>query len=122
MLCIYLNKTIYMHFIEPADRNQIIFMNKLDDLVGSDNSIRILDCMIDFIIKENPLAFIDKGQFSIGRKAYFPGLFIKLYIYGYFNGTAVRANAGRAVKIEGLDGKLQNQHIKGKLISEERQL
>jgi len=165
-----------MHFIEPADRNQIIFMNKLDDLVDSDNSIRILDCMIDFIIKENPLAFIDKGQFSIGRKAYFPGLFIKLYIYGYFNGinssrklereaqrnieviwlsgalkpdfktiadyrkdnggkieqvlrqfmaflrnegyitgqtvsldgTKVRANAGRAIKIEGLDGKLQN--------------
>ena len=62
-----------MHFIEPADRNQIIFMNKLDDLVGSDNSIRILDCMIDFIIKENPLAFIERDSFPSAEKPIFPG-------------------------------------------------
>jgi transposase len=165
-----------MHFIEPSDRNQIVFMNKLDDFVGLDNSVRLLDFMIDSIIKENPLSFIDKGKFSIGRRAYAPGLFIKLYIYGYFNGinssrklereaqrnleviwllgalkpdfktiadyrkdngdkieqvlqqfisflkaegyieghtvsldgTKVRANAGQAIKMEGLEGKLQN--------------
>jgi transposase len=171
-----LNKILYMHYIEPSDRNQIIFMNKLDDFVSSDNSVRLLDYMIDSIIKEQPLSFIDKGQFSIGRRAYAPGLFIKLYIYGYFNGinssrklereaqrnleviwllgalrpdfktiadyrkdngdkiervlqqfisflrtegyieghtvsldgTKVRAYAGQAIKMEGLEGKLQN--------------
>jgi transposase len=75
-----------MHFIEPADRNQIIFMNKLDDIVSSDNIVRVLDDLVDSIIKKTPTLYIDKGQFSIGRKAYSPALFIKLYIYGYFNG------------------------------------
>jgi transposase len=165
-----------MHFIEPADRNQILFMNKLDDLVCADNIVRVLDSLIETIINESLTLYIDKGRFSVGRKAYSPSLFIKLYIYGYFNGinssrrlekeaqknieliwllgalkpdfktiadyrknngdkiervlqqfigflkaegyiegltisldgTKVRANAGREVKIEGITSKLQN--------------
>jgi transposase len=75
-----------MHYIQPHDRNQLIFLNKLDDLVSQDNIIRLLDSLVDNIINTNPKEFTDKGVSAVGRRAYSPNLFIKLYIYGYFNG------------------------------------
>jgi hypothetical protein len=67
-----------MHYIEPADRSQFIFLNKLDDMISKENIVRLLDFLIEAIVKANPLEFGDKGISVLGRKAYSPNLFIKL--------------------------------------------
>jgi len=85
-----------MHYIEPADRTQFVFLNKLDDMVSKDNIVRLLDYLVEAIVKANPLEFGDKGTSSLGRKAYAPNLFIKLYIYGYLNGI----NTSRKLETE----------------------
>jgi transposase len=85
-----------MHFIKPADRQQFTFMQSLDDLVGSDNPVRVIDAIVDAIIEKNPGDFSDKGQSHLGRKAYNPGTFLKLYIYGYLNGIS----SSRKLEIE----------------------
>ena len=78
-----------MHFIKPADRQQFTFMQSLDDLVGPDNPVRVIDAIVDAIIEKNPKDFSDKGQSPLGRRAYNPGTFLKLYIYGYLNGKSL---------------------------------
>jgi hypothetical protein len=39
-----------MPSIIPADRSQLTFMNSLDDMVGPDHPVRLLDGLIDRII------------------------------------------------------------------------
>ena len=85
-----------MHYIEPADRTQFIFMNTLEDMVPQDHIVRLLDYLVDSIINENPKEFSDKGISHLGRKAYSPNVFIKLYIYGYFN----KINSSRGLENE----------------------
>jgi len=85
-----------MHFIKPADRQQFTFMQSLDDLVGTDNPVRVIDAIVDAIIEKNPEDFSDKGQSPLGRRAYNPGTFLKLYIYGYLNGIS----SSRKLEIE----------------------
>jgi transposase len=85
-----------MHFIKPKDRQQFTFMQSLDDLVGADNAVRVIDAIVDAIIERNPKDFSDKGQRSLGRRAYSPGTFLKLYIYGYLNGIS----SSRRLEIE----------------------
>ena len=85
-----------MHFIKAEDRQQFTFMQSLDDLVGPDNPVRVIDAIVDAIIERNPEDFSDKGQSPLGRRAYRPGTFLKLYIYGYLNGIS----SSRKLEIE----------------------
>ena len=85
-----------MHCIKPADRQQFTFMQSLDDLVGPDTPVRVIDAIVDAIIEKNPEAFSAKGQSPLGRRAYNPGTFLKLYIYGYLNGIS----SSRKLEIE----------------------
>jgi transposase len=100
-----------MHYIEPADRTQFVFLNKLDDMVSKDNIVRLLDYLVEAIVKSNPLEFGDKGISSVGRRAYSPNLFIKLYIYGYLNGVnssrKLEKEAQRNIELIWLLGNLQ---------------
>ena len=85
-----------MHFIKPEDRQQFTFMQSLDDLVGLDNPVRVIDAIVDAIIERKPEDFSDKGQSPLGRRAYSPGTFLKLYVYGYLNGIS----SSRKLEIE----------------------
>ena len=100
-----------MHYIEPSDRTPFVFLNKLDDMVSKDNLVRLLDYLVESIVKANPLEFGDKGISSLGRKAYSPNLFIKLYIYGYLNGVnssrKLEKEAQRNIELIWLLGNLQ---------------
>jgi transposase len=100
-----------MHYIEPADRTQFVFLNKLDDMVSKDNIVRLLDYLVEAIVNANPIEFGDKGISSLGRKAYSPNLFIKLYIYGYLNGInssrKLEKEAQRNIELIWLLGNLQ---------------
>ncbi len=39
-----------MHYIFPDDRNQVTFMQSLDDLVPYDHYVRLIDALIDAIV------------------------------------------------------------------------
>lgn len=74
-----------MHYIPPEDRQQFTFMHSLDDMVGSDHYVRLLDALVEQVVSANPEAFSYKGQHNSGRRAYSPATMLKLYLYGYLN-------------------------------------
>lgn len=75
-----------MHFIEPEDRHQLSLMNNMDSWIDKDNIVRLIDVMVDQIVKHQPDIFLNRGQQLRGRKAYHPATLQKLFLYGYLNG------------------------------------
>ena len=74
-----------MHYINPEDRQQITFMQSLDDLVPLDHYVRLIDALVDAIVSANSEQFAYKGQKNSGRRAYNPITMLKLLLYGYLN-------------------------------------
>lgn len=75
-----------MHYISPKDRTQTSIMQpSLDEMIGVDAEVRILDLLITEIVRQNPGKFRYKGKLRVGRKAYSPETMLKLYLYGYLN-------------------------------------
>ena len=73
-----------MQFIQGKNRTQsILFPENLDQIVDSDNEVRIIDLFVEsinlpdfkFTIKET----------KEGRPAYHPKDLLKLFVYGYLN-------------------------------------
>ncbi|SCA55693.1 transposase (fragment) [Candidatus Terasakiella magnetica] len=70
-------------FIEGEDRNQsTLFPERLDDYVGTDNPVRIVDVFVDELDLNN-LGFHRVEPLATGRPSYHPSILLKLYIYGY---------------------------------------
>lgn len=59
-----------------------LFPERLDDLIGEDNAVRVIDAFVDSLdLKALGFARIEtKGT---GRPPYHPGDLLKLYLYGY---------------------------------------
>jgi transposase len=74
-----------MHYIYPEDRQQMTFMQSLDDMVAFDHYVRLIDVLVESVVSANLEQFIYKGQNNSGRRAYNPITFLKLYLYGYLN-------------------------------------
>ena len=51
-----------MHYIIPEDRQQMTFMQSLDDLVPLDHYVRLIDALVDAIVSANMEKFVYKGQ------------------------------------------------------------
>ena len=72
-------------FIEGEDRSQsTLFPDHLDDYVGEDNPVRVVDVFVD----ELDLGGLGFGRVvpqDTGRPGYHPSVLLKLYIYGYLN-------------------------------------
>jgi len=77
-----------MQYIQPADRHQMQLMSSLEDLVVADHPVRIIDKIIDSIIKSDKERFEKERATEIGRPKYHDSIHIKLYLYGYFNGIS----------------------------------
>lgn len=77
-----------MHYVSGSDRHQSEFFTRLDDMVPVQHYCRLIDLLVDHFVCENLSSFDDKGQHSVGRKAYHPSLLLKLYLYGYLNGIS----------------------------------
>ena len=73
-----------MKFIKGQDRTQThLFPVSLDQSIGSDNEVRLIDLFVDSLVI-NEYGF--KTDFiENGRPAYHPADLLKLYIYGYLN-------------------------------------
>ena len=71
-----------MH-VRGQNRDQAsLFPERLDDLIGEDNAVRVIDAFVDSLdLKALGFARIEaKGT---GRLPYHPGDLLKLYLYGY---------------------------------------
>ena len=103
-----------MHFIEPDNRNQLSLNNNMNDWVGKDNVVRLIDVMVDQIVKSQPGSFANRGQNDLGRKAYRPETLQKLYLYGYLNGICssrkLEKECYRNVEVMWLLGNLRPDH------------
>ena len=70
-------------FIEGEDRSQsTLFPEHLDDYVGEDNPVRVVDVFVDEL-DLGDLGFNRVAPQATGRPGYHPSVLLKLYIYGY---------------------------------------
>jgi transposase len=72
-----------MQFIPGSNRHQSYF-STLEDQVGADNPVRLIDAFIDKLDLPQ-LGFTNTVHKSEGRPPYAPSVLLKLYLYGYLN-------------------------------------
>ena len=101
-------------FIEGEDRSQsTLFPEHLDDYVGADNAVRVVDVFVD-ALDLGGLGFDRVVPQATGRPGYHPSILLKLYIYGYLNrvqsSRRLEQEAGRNVEVMWLTGRLVPDH------------
>ena len=101
-------------FIEGEDRSQsTLFPEHLDDYVGEDNPVRVVDVFVD-ALELGGLGFERVVPQATGRPGYHPSILLKLYIYGYLNraqsSRRLEQEAGRNVEVMWLTGRLAPDH------------
>lgn len=111
-------------FIEGAEGHQVTLLPEcLDDYVGEDNPVRIVDAFINEL-NLVVLGFDGADPAITGRPGYHPAVLLKLYIYGYLNriqsSRRLERQAQRNVELMWLTGRLQEKI--GKLRERMRQL
>jgi len=71
-------------FMEGRDRDQAtLFPQRLDEAIGADNPVRVVDAFIDALGLEE-LGFVVTPE-ATGRPGYHPATMVKIYVYGYLN-------------------------------------
>jgi len=96
-------------FIEGEARTQsTLFPERLDDYIGEDNAVRVIDVFIDELDLSG-LGFRTDPQ-DTGRPAYNPATLLKIYVYGYLNrvqsSRRLEREAQRNVELMWLTGRL----------------
>jgi transposase len=72
-------------FVEGQDRAQLILLPEcLDDFVGEDNPVRVVDAFIEELDLA-VLGFAGVVPEATGRPSYHPATLLKIYLYGYLN-------------------------------------
>ena len=74
-----------MDYITPSDRHQVTF-GSLDELIAPDHPVRFLDAFAEKLDLAR-LGFQVRATAQEGRPPFDPRLFLKIYFYGYQNGT-----------------------------------
>jgi transposase len=97
-------------FVEGQDRSQLIFLpDCLDDYIGEDNPVRIVDAFIDELDLA-ALGFDGVVPEVTGRPAYHPSTLLKIYLYGYLNrvqsSRRLEREAQRNIELMWLTGRL----------------
>jgi transposase len=73
-----------MH-IQGQSRDQaMLFPERLDDLIDTDNPVRVIDAFVDSL-ELRALGFVRMEVQASGRPPYHPGDLLKLYLYGYLH-------------------------------------
>jgi transposase len=83
-------------FIEGVDRGQVTLLPEcLDDWVDESNPVRVVDAFVEALDLRD-LGFATVAPADTGRPGYYPGMMLKLYIYGYLN----RIHSSRRLECE----------------------
>src|SRR5919112_2349134 len=101
-------------YVEGVERNQAtLFPDRLDDFVGTDNPVRVVDAFVD-ALDLGELGFTRAAPASTGRPGYHPAVLLKLYVYGYLNRIAssrrLEREASRNVELMWLTSRLMPDH------------
>ncbi len=101
-------------FVEGVDRRQsTLFPDRLEDWIGDDNSVRVIDVFVDQL-DLGGLGFDRVAPQATGRPSYHPSVLLKLYIYGYLHrvqsSRRLEREAGRNVEVMWLTGRLVPDH------------
>jgi transposase len=96
-------------FIKGDDRYQAtLFPERLDDYVGEDDPVRVIDVFIDDL-DTSGLGFKSEPA-ATGRPGYHPKMMLKLYAYGYMNrvqsSRRLEREARRNIELMWLTGRL----------------
>jgi transposase len=97
-------------FVEGQDREQLILLPEcLDDYVGEDNPVRVVEAFIDEL-DLGALSFAGVLPEATGRPSYHPATLLKIYLYGYLNRIAssrrLEREAQRNLELIWLTGRL----------------
>lgn len=101
-----------MRFIEGKDRTQLLLGWSLDQAVGRDNEVRLIDAFVESIHMAD---FDFKIKDTIeGHPAYHPKVLLKLFVYGYLNrirsSRALERECGRNIELMWLLKELVPDH------------
>lgn len=78
-------RVFFMRHITGESRDQATLLPlTLDDYVAADHPVRVIDAFVDSLDMK-ALGFSKAETCETGRKPYYPGDLLKLYIYGYLN-------------------------------------
>jgi transposase len=97
-------------YIKRENRNQIGMALCLDDMIGKENPVRVIEMIVESMnIAE--LGFIYSEPKAMGRKPYNPADMFKLYVYSYFNGIhsnrKIEQECRRNIEVMWLIGELK---------------
>lgn len=101
-------------FIEGLDRRQTVLLPpSLDDYVGEDNPVRVVEVFIDSLDLAE-LGFAGMVPEATGRPAYHPSTLLRIYLYGYLNripsSRRLEREAQRNLELIWLTGRLAPDH------------
>jgi transposase len=97
-------------FIEGLDRSQATLLPEcLDDYVGEDNPVRVVDAFID-MLDLAALEFETVPE-ATGRPGCHPGVMLRIYVFGYLNqvqsSRRLERECGRNLELIWLTGRLR---------------
>ncbi len=97
-----------MDYIKANNRHQIR-MNCLEEQMEDDNQVRFMDAFVEKLDLAS-LGYIVPKLNTEGRPPFAPQLFLKLYLYGYFNGLRssrrLERESKRNIELQWLLGEL----------------
>jgi len=82
--------------IQQTDKFQTMMFTCFDELISSDNPVRLVDLVVDTLLRTAKKPFDYKGQSHEGRPAFPLSIMLKLYIYCY----SIRIKSSRAMETE----------------------
>lgn len=74
-----------MHYKKPKDKNELLLHPNIDLWVEQDNSVRLIDFVVEKFVSENEEACSWGGHSNQGCTSYSPSTMLKLLMYCYFN-------------------------------------
>ncbi len=77
-----------MHIKGQSRHQATLFPERLDDLIGAENPVRVIDAFVA-ALDLSGLGFSKAESQATGRPPYDPGDLLKLYVYAICTGCAV---------------------------------
>ena len=100
--------------IHEQPRNQVELFFSIDDRIGTNSIVRLIDSVITYLIKKDPIAYRIRGLESVGRPAYTAETLLKIYVYGCMNritsSRRLEAETYRNIEMMWLTGNLNPDH------------
>lgn len=87
-----------MKYIAGKNRKQLEMFHSLETGIQHDNPVRLINHFIDLFVTKFS-SELDDLHSETGRPAYHPGVFLKLYLYGYMHRISSSRSLEREAKI-----------------------